>query len=234
MKIQALHGFLGQGTDWNPLMDLLPPTIDWIMPRLFAPTSEIRLSSYDEFSEDISLLKIDGPKILVGYSMGGRLAYELFKRNPEEWDALVVISAHPGLEHSEEAAARVKQAMLWKERFQSWEWSELLSAWNSQPVLKNSKPLVLSEEGFDRQKLCQALENLSVDGQSLDPMILKKNRSKIWAYVGEKDRKYTEIYSRMENRGIIENLTVFQGLGHRILHDGVEQLATQLEAQLEL
>lgn len=234
MKILALHGFLGQGTDWNPLMDLMPTTIDWITPHLFSPKSEFRLDSYEDFIADVAALEIQGPKVLLGYSMGGRLAYELFKANPSEWDALIVLSAHPGLEDSAEAKSRTQQAKLWKERFQSWNWNELLSAWNSQPVLKNSKPLVLNEERYDRKKLCDALENLSVDKQRFDPVTLKKNRSKIWAYIGSNDKKYTDIYVRMENRGIIENLTLVDGLGHRILHDGVEQLATQLETQLDL
>lgn len=234
MSVLALHGFLGQGTDWNPLMDKLPPSLDWIMPSLFSPESEFSLKSYDLFIESILNLELKGPNILMGYSMGGRLAYEIFKKDPSRWQALVVISAHPGLEDSEEALARKKQVDVWKERFENWKWSELISAWNSQPVLKNSNPLKLNEERFDRQKLCDALENLSVDRQEIDPMTLKKNRSKIWAYVGSEDKKYLDIYSLMENRGIIENLTVLEGLGHRILHDGLEELAPQLEAHLNL
>ena len=234
MKILALHGFLGEGTDWNPLMDMLPPVHDWIMPSLFSPNSEIDISSYDAFAKSIEQMEIQGPKILMGYSMGGRLAYELFKRNPDEWDALVVLSAHPGLEDSVEAEKRTEQVQVWKERFENWKWNELLSAWNSQPVLKNSEPLKLDEDRFDRARLCQALENLSVDRQKLDPQPIKRNKSKIWAFVGAEDQKYLDIYSLMENRGIIEKLTVLEGLGHRILHDGLEELAPRLEAYLEL
>ena len=64
--------------------------------------------------------------VLLGYSMGGRLALELLQR--ERFAKAVIISA--GLNVPD--PARVARDEEWARRFESEEWSSLMRAWNAQ------------------------------------------------------------------------------------------------------
>lgn len=58
---------------------------------------------------------VTGRKILVGYSMGGRLALHALLEGGL-WDAAILISPHPGLESEEERAARRAGDAEWGSR----------------------------------------------------------------------------------------------------------------------
>jgi 2-succinyl-6-hydroxy-2,4-cyclohexadiene-1-carboxylate synthase len=228
LNILALHGFLGQGSDWNSLQDLLSPSHYFEKPSLFSPKSEFNLNSFVSAIDELKSLVVKEPKILMGYSMGGRLALELFKTEPQAWQRLILISSHPGHESEE------SEESPWVERFQSWDWDKLIKAWNEQPVLENSEPIQIKENEYDRQKLCKALSGLSSNQQKLDPEFWEKWGDKIFVFVGEEDQKYLNLYESLKERGLVKNLRVLEGLGHRILHDGADVLATQLESHLDL
>lgn len=77
----------------------------------------------------------EGRKVLLGYSMGGRLAlHALLTGGP--WDAAVIVSAHPGLDDEDERVARRARDAEWGAMALSGEWGEFLAAWSGQGVLK--------------------------------------------------------------------------------------------------
>lgn len=114
--ILALHGFSGTGADFDLLRhawaaDRRWPAPDWLTPDLpghgttpvlpsrageeaFAATAAWCLRTLDERPSPAGTT----PTILLGYSMGGRLALDLACRCPRRFDALVLVGASPGLE----------------------------------------------------------------------------------------------------------------------------------------
>src|SRR5690606_6539540 len=95
-----------------------------------------------------------GSRILVGYSLGGRIALHALRDSPDLWQAAVIISAHPGLVLEEDRVVRKKADQEWAKRFMHEDWDLLMKSWNSQPVFKNgSQPLLRHERDFDRKKL---------------------------------------------------------------------------------
>lgn len=74
-------------------------------------------------------------RILVGYSMGGRLALHALLADESPWDAAVLVSAHPGLELASERVARRAADADWASRALTGDWAAFLDSWNSQAVL---------------------------------------------------------------------------------------------------
>ncbi|MCP5492826.1 MAG: alpha/beta fold hydrolase, partial [Chlamydiales bacterium] len=84
-----LHGFLGCPQDWNTL------TADF--PHPFTSPS----------LEDI---KVTEGSILVGYSMGGRIALSLAAEAPDKFAALILIGANPGIPDEQKPLRRAFEA----------------------------------------------------------------------------------------------------------------------------
>ncbi len=104
-----LHGFTGSGRSWQELAEMLP---DW---RIIAPDlpghgkTDPPAGAMPEVARDLVALldRLGVSKALViGYSMGGRLALHLAVHAPERILGLVVIGASPGLPDEEARAAR--------------------------------------------------------------------------------------------------------------------------------
>jgi 2-succinyl-6-hydroxy-2,4-cyclohexadiene-1-carboxylate synthase len=158
-KIFALHGFLGLPDDWGILRTSLDPlayefdldSVD-LWRDLESSLLSVEVDIDDSFHNCITnepffdlwrrrltaAISIDGQKpVIMGYSMGGRLAMQIACLMPELLSGAVFISAHPGLKSNEERHARLENDLRWAERFASSEsWSNLLEAWNQQPVLE--------------------------------------------------------------------------------------------------
>lgn len=77
-------------------------------------------------------------RVLIGYSMGGRLALHSLLEKNHPWQAAVIISAHPGLEDAAQRAERRTKDAEWAARALTLPWQEFLTAWEAQPVLANA------------------------------------------------------------------------------------------------
>jgi 2-succinyl-5-enolpyruvyl-6-hydroxy-3-cyclohexene-1-carboxylate synthase/2-succinyl-6-hydroxy-2,4-cyclohexadiene-1-carboxylate synthase len=108
----ALHGFTGGGADFAPLVQALPG-LAWRTPDLpghapdpatpGAPGDDCRLAAGIQY---LDTLPPAPPEILLGYSLGGRLALRCALARPSRWAALVLIATSPGLADPSERAAR--------------------------------------------------------------------------------------------------------------------------------
>lgn len=79
--------------------------------------------------------RVDPEPILVGYSMGGRLALHALLAQPDLWKAAVIISAHPGLSDEAERAKRREKDAEWSAMALKGDWSDFLEKWEAQSVL---------------------------------------------------------------------------------------------------
>eukprot|EP00960_Hanusia_phi_P030073 748373-Hanusia_phi.AAC.3 len=116
-----LHGFLGCKEDWDPLVPLLLQDGSCSCIAVDLPGhgdfawKEGTMSSQLALSWEVSCFLLDmllerlgvASCGLVGYSMGGRLALNFAQKHPARVQSLCILSAHPGLETSEERFQRV-------------------------------------------------------------------------------------------------------------------------------
>ncbi|MCB9743445.1 MAG: 2-succinyl-6-hydroxy-2,4-cyclohexadiene-1-carboxylate synthase [Alphaproteobacteria bacterium] len=98
----ALHGFTGSGQDFAPFAEALGRRV--LAPDL--PGHGAAAASPATLAASLHALRplLDEAPVLLGYSLGGRLALHLALERPPE--ALVLIGASPGLETEAARAAR--------------------------------------------------------------------------------------------------------------------------------
>lgn len=249
IQITAIHGFLGQDMDWNSVelsrqlnvqmrnLNLFSPANDSFSAELWA-ASDLESASKKIVQNEIDQRSMnhDGVKkqILIGYSMGGRLALGAFLQAPNLWDQLVLLSVHPGLEDDVEKRTRLEKDQHWSARFKKEPWDYLLKDWNQQKVFRGGSEPQRSEKDYSRGKLAMALDKWSLGRQPCYQFQLNPLRSRIHWMVGEYDESYQALYSQLFEDGVISNPLLVPKSGHRLLFDNPGAVAARLVPLLEL
>ena len=110
-QVLALHGFSGAGADFD-LLRAAHADLVWHTPDLPGHGSNLSTDPRDFRFGDIAstlirtLRALPRPRILLGYSMGGRIALYTALQAPDELDGLVLIGASPGLADATDRATR--------------------------------------------------------------------------------------------------------------------------------
>jgi 2-succinyl-6-hydroxy-2,4-cyclohexadiene-1-carboxylate synthase len=192
MVMICLHGFLGRGADWDFLRDA---GFDIRAPSLFA-------------GDSLDAIRPEAGDVLLGYSMGARLALHLMQTHRVAKAVLIsagIASPEPGRQELDET---------WARRFESEPWESVVEAWNAQAVFGGRKnPLTRSESDYDRKKLAAALRDWS-------PAVMHMNLRDIttptlWV-AGEHDSKYRDAATRASQRLPNAELWICPDAGHRV------------------
>ncbi len=169
--------------------------------------------------------------VLVGYSMGARLAlHALLAGGP--WDAAVLIAPHPGLESETDRAARRESDAAWASRALSGEWSDFLDAWNAQPVLAASdRRRALA--AVHRREVARSFIDWSLGAQEpLWDRLGEIGCPVLWC-TGERDGKFTALAERAVYSLKDGELWVTPGAGHRVPWDAPEAFRAKVGEFLE-
>jgi 2-succinyl-6-hydroxy-2,4-cyclohexadiene-1-carboxylate synthase len=160
--------------------------------------------------------------VLVGYSMGGRLALYLSVHYPEHFEKVILGSTSPGLRNQKERLNRriIDERLAIEMENMSTE--EFLQKWYKQPLFES----FIKHPGFeDVQK--RRLRGNSIDwaaslrgmGTGRQPSLWKKLGSitmPVFILVGEKDQKFRNIASQMRAENFDFSISVIPQCGHVI------------------
>jgi pimeloyl-ACP methyl ester carboxylesterase len=99
-RIVAVHGFLDSGEIWTPLMDALGAAFEWRTPDLAgmgALVSDQGPYALERYAADVVRLidQTEGPRVLLGHSMGAQVAELAALARPGRILALVLVSPVP-------------------------------------------------------------------------------------------------------------------------------------------
>jgi 2-succinyl-6-hydroxy-2,4-cyclohexadiene-1-carboxylate synthase len=172
------------------------------------------------------LLPVRG-EVLLGYSMGGRLALQLLESGAAAASAAVIVSA--GLNAPDEA--RRARDEEWARRFESEEWTSLMRDWNAQPVF-GGHVVHRREEDYDRRELARQLREWSP--AVLPPPRLEAIETPVLWVAGERDAKYVEIGRQAVERLPHAELWICPDAGHRVPWEQPERFIERLRAFLDL
>ncbi len=160
-----LHGLLGDGNDWQPVIDRLlgHHCIALDLPG-HGQHHELRVNDFEQSHQwlcrELASRGIER-YLLVGYSLGGRLALYHASREPAGLSGLLLENCHPGLPAGERAA-RIAHDESWAERFEREPLADVLADWYRQGVFAD-----LGEDARARQ-IARRLGN---DGKAVAAML---------------------------------------------------------------
>ncbi len=160
-----LHGLLGDANDWQPVIDRLPGhhCIALDLPG-HGQHHELRVNNFEQSHQwlcrELASRGIER-YLLVGYSLGGRLALYHASREPAGLLGLLLENCHPGLPAGERAA-RIAHDESWAGRFEREPLADVLADWYRQGVFAD-----LDEAARARQ-IARRLGN---DGKAVAAML---------------------------------------------------------------
>jgi 2-succinyl-6-hydroxy-2,4-cyclohexadiene-1-carboxylate synthase len=233
--IYALHGFLGQGRDWDNIKSKLETEkINFTAEDLFSKSAP-EILDLDQHAE-LLINKIQKSqlksKIFIGYSLGGRLGLHMLKQAPDLFDKWIFLSVNSGLSSlaTEERRLRILNDKMWGQKITEKNWSSFLMEWNAQSVFAGSlKESARDASDYDLFKLQQSLQKWSLGLQADFSEVIKKNQSKIVWVVGDRDTKYVQHAEDLKNKEIILEYKKISA-GHRIYLDNPADLAQIIES----
>jgi 2-succinyl-6-hydroxy-2,4-cyclohexadiene-1-carboxylate synthase len=132
-----IPGFMQRGDAWRPVAELLPERYPSVLLDHREHTFEGRLREIAEAGE--------GP-VLVGYSLGGRLALRAVLRDPSRYGGLVTVSTTAGID---DAPARTARAEA-DERLAAWieasRMEDVVSVWERQPLFADQSEALVDQQ----------------------------------------------------------------------------------------
>ena len=167
----------------------------------FNDTSIKTYNLYDLSEEEINRIKINSNDVLVGYSLGGRIALKIASNNKFNLKKLILLSSHPGLDESELSDRRI-----WEEevllRLNSNSLTDFFNFWNSLPLFSETFDYRPLDKTLFKKSI-QLFENNRLSNQPNFTDEMKRFRDKILYVFGYKDKKYTEIAWKLALNGIV-------------------------------
>lgn len=213
IRLYALHGFLGLSSDWS-FLRIPHHAIDLSKVPPFPST----LKEWGHYFNGTIQKDPHSYNILLGYSLGGRLALHALLDEPSLWDGGVIVSAHPGLSSDAEKKQRINEDTVWSHHFLNDPWLDLMQRWNHRDVFKESAPLPRHESDYSRSHLVHAMKEWSLGNQEdLRPALRHLPLPILWM-TGERDKKFTTAAHTIQLNGPRSSIKVLAG-GHRVPWD---------------
>ena len=221
MKIFCIHGNFQSSKVWQSHEDRLKAEIsdlEVVAEDLYAK----QFVGFDDWTEDFCNRvesEANGEKsILLGYSLGGRLALHACLAKPSLWCGVIVISADPGSGGPDEKKLQLEKDKQWAERFRSEPMKSLLAEWDHLPVFCSiPNPVPLNPEELDAEKIARLFEVFSKGCQrDLLPELSKLEAPPVLYLSGEKDKKYGELGEKLAASCPIVRHRVIPQAGHRV------------------
>lgn len=215
MNLYALHGFLGTPRDWEALREDFSIPLHSVSLSHVAPPAAGLNAWARAFNRQVSQIQTT-QNVLLGYSLGGRLALHALIAQPTLWSGAIIVSANTGIVDLEERHKRMLEDRIWAQRFMDEPWDALMSAWNKQDVFKGRGMLERKESDFSRRNLAGMLEGWSLGCQEdLRPFLLQQKIPILWV-VGQDDHSYVSIANAMARGNEKFQVCVAPHAAHRV------------------
>ena len=228
--IVFLHGFMGSSADWRKTITALEGCYRCIAVDLpgHGASTGLQPGAYTVGGAARSLLSllddlgVERP-VVVGYSMGGRLALYLALRHPDRCAGLFLESTSPGLEDAGERIARRAADEQMAARLEGGGLQGFLHDWYRQPLFA---PLARDEDLLrrtiedrlrnDPAELAKSLRGMGTGSQPPLWGELPGLRVPALAVAGDLDGKFVGISRRMASFNPSMRVAVVPGAGHYV------------------
>lgn len=226
--ILALHGNLGTPADWAPVQRAGLRAIDlW-------DHSDLDFTAFADALAGPLSEGLERP-LLLGYSLGGRLALHALARHPQRWAGAVILAAHPGLCDPEERLARQRRDAAWAAAARHEDWERFLDRWNAQALFGPITPELHARQRAlvsRREAIATAFAQWSLGRQAdLRPALSAFPGPVDWV-CGARDEKFAALAREMTHVFADCQLHLVPEGGHRLLESAPAAVTAALASVL--
>ena len=235
-KILFLHGFTGNFQDFSSVISLLSKkycclTVD--LPghgetRVIGDESCYNMpNTAQALIELLDDLQID-KCLLLGYSMGGRLALYMTLHFPERFEKVVLESASPGLKTEKERSQRREADLQLAQKLENSNIKDFLLNWYDRPLFKSLKnsphfdKLIETRLANNPLELAKSLRNMGTGNQPSLWEKLAQNQTPLLLLAGEYDDKFTTINTEIASLCPAATLEIVPKAGHNIHFENID------------
>ncbi len=185
--------------------------------------------------------EVPAPRLVVGYSLGGRLALGLLVRHPVLFQGAVLIGANPGIAGEDARAARRGDDERWARLIEEEGLAAFDRQWSDLPLFRSQRRLeadVLEEQrairlGHDAAALAGAMMALSLGAMPDYRPALRGVACRVELIVGGLDAKFESLARQMAKALPNASVHVVEGAGHNVPLEAPAELARLLNATLD-
>ncbi|PIC56060.1 2-succinyl-6-hydroxy-2,4-cyclohexadiene-1-carboxylate synthase [Sporosarcina sp. P12(2017)] len=247
--VVMLHGFTGSTATWQKTIEVLMTdyyvlAVDLIgHGKTEAPETMNRYKMEEQIKdlyEVLQKLEIKKP-ILIGYSMGGRVALGYTATYPEEVTSLVLESSSPGLRTSEQQLARRTADAKLADRIERQGMIEFVDFWQEIPLFHSQKKLSESQQQAVRAErlnqrptgLANSLRGIGTGSQPSYWQALEQLSLPVLLLTGSEDEKFENIAQEMMKSLPNARHETIKDAGHAIHVEKPQQFATMIKSYLK-
>jgi 2-succinyl-6-hydroxy-2,4-cyclohexadiene-1-carboxylate synthase len=214
-RLVLLHGFTQTRQSWRRTATALAASYRAIVPDLPGHgQAAAKTASFDAVTAYVRALE---PSILVGYSMGGRIALHAAFQLPV--DRLILVGASPGVADPAERAQRKAQDDALADRIEQIGVEAFAKEWGEQPLFAGQSERVRNAAYADRLRntphgLAKALRGLGTG--VMEPLWdrLEQLTIPVTLITGERDEKFRTLAGAMQQRLPNATHVVIPNAGH--------------------
>ncbi|MEL6138190.1 MAG: alpha/beta fold hydrolase [Cyanobacteria bacterium J06628_6] len=198
LQLWCLHGNLQTPDVWRPLQQSLQsrmPDVQILTENLWETMADSCWDWAERFCQRAQVLE-PARRVLLGYSLGGRLGLHAVLRSPHLWAGALIVAADPGL--VEGRAALLDRDRTWAHRFLTEPWPQVMADWNRLPLFAGRPGPDCDAAGY-RPSIAAAFTRYSKGRQTDLRSHLQPLRHPPLLYLtGSEDTKYTAIGQQLE------------------------------------
>ncbi len=229
--VAFLHGFTQTKESWLPVIQTLTNSFRYT--TIDAPghgESPDGQRTLVEAGSDVAETMYQG--VLVGYSMGARVALHAALQHPEKVTALVLISGTAGIDDANDRAERRESDASLAEHVEDIGVPLFIDEWLSNPMFSGLSPELADTPSRCSNTIQGLSDSLRYAGTGTqDPLweSLRELKLPVLLIAGIQDQKFTDIAMRMKSLLPQSELHIMQGVGHTCHLEDVNTFATVLQ-----
>jgi 2-succinyl-6-hydroxy-2,4-cyclohexadiene-1-carboxylate synthase len=192
-RLVFVPGFMQRGDAWRPVAELLPERYPSTLLDHSEHTYQGRLGEIAEAGEGA---------VLVGYSLGGRLALRAALHDPSHYAGLVTLGASAGIEDADQRSTRAEADARLAGWMHNASIEDIVGIWERQPLFAEQPDALVERQragrlSHDPRELAELLRSA---GQGvLEPVWSELGRLTlpVLALAGARDEAYAEVARRL-------------------------------------
>ncbi|ARF18817.1 2-succinyl-6-hydroxy-2,4-cyclohexadiene-1-carboxylate synthase [Sporosarcina ureae] len=247
--VVLLHGFTGSTATWRKTIEALMTDYYVIAVDLIghgkteAPETMNRYKMEEQIKDLYEVLqKLEIEKtVVIGYSMGGRVALGFTVMYPEKVTSLVLESSSPGLRTSEQQLARRTADAKLADRIEQQGIIEFVDFWQEIPLFQSQKKLSESQQQAVRNErlnqrpigLANSLRGIGTGSQPSYWQSLEQLSLPVLLLTGSEDVKFESIAQEMMKSLPNAQHETIKDAGHAIHVEKPQQFVTMIKSYLK-